>query len=139
MFHQLDGIIIDEHASLATLLGTLTAFYQKMGFEKVRFKPAFYPYTEPSVDVMVFMESRGKWIEMGGSGIFRPEVTEPLGCHHPVLAWGLGIERLGGWLPGLGAFTRNIPNRLLFQGAGTSGHGVARKVATYWPGLVPNH
>ena len=94
VFHQLDGIIIDEHASLATLLGTLTAFYQKIEIEKVRFKPAFYPYTEPSVDVMVFMESRGKWIEMGGSGIFRPEVTEPLGCHHPVLAWGLGVERL---------------------------------------------
>lgn len=94
VFHQVDGIIIDEHASLATLLGTLTAFYKKMGFEKVRFKPAFYPYTEPSVDVMVYMESRGKWIEMGGSGIFRPEVTEPLGCTHPVIAWGLGVERL---------------------------------------------
>lgn len=94
VFHQVDGIIIDEHASLATLLGTLTAFYQKMGFEKVRFKPAFYPYTEPSVDVMVYMPERGKWLEMGGSGIFRPEVTEPLGCKHPVLAWGLGVERL---------------------------------------------
>lgn len=94
VFHQVDGIVIDEHASLATLLGTLSAFYKKMGFEKVRFKPAFYPYTEPSVDVMVYMESRGKWIEMGGSGIFRPEVTEPLGCTHPVIAWGLGIERL---------------------------------------------
>jgi phenylalanyl-tRNA synthetase alpha chain len=65
-----------------------------MGFDKVQFKPAFYPYTEPSVDVMVYMESRKKWLEMGGSGIFRPEVTEPLGCKHPVLAWGLGIERL---------------------------------------------
>lgn len=94
VFHQVDGIIIDEAASLATLLGTLKAFYQKMGFEKVRFKPAFYPYTEPSVDVMVYMPERGKWLEMGGSGIFRPEVTEPLGCKHPVLAWGLGIERL---------------------------------------------
>jgi phenylalanyl-tRNA synthetase alpha chain len=94
VFHQIDGIVIDEHANLATLLGTLTAFYQKMGFQKVRFKPAFYPYTEPSVDVMVYMESRGKWIEMGGSGIFRPEVTEPFGCKHPVLAWGLGLERL---------------------------------------------
>ncbi|MEZ4473563.1 MAG: phenylalanine--tRNA ligase subunit alpha [bacterium] len=94
VFHQIDGIIIDEHASLATLLGTLDAFYRKMGFSGVRFKPAFYPYTEPSVDVMVYMESRGKWIEMGGSGIFRPEVTEPLGCKHPVLAWGLGVERL---------------------------------------------
>lgn len=94
VFHQVDGIIIDENANLATLLGTLTAFYQKMGFQKVRFKPAFYPYTEPSVDVMVYMENRGKWLEMGGSGIFRPEVTEPLGCKHPVLAWGLGVERL---------------------------------------------
>ena len=94
VFHQVDGIIIDENANLSTLLGTLAAFYQKMGFKGVRFKPAFYPYTEPSVDVMVYMESRGKWIEMGGSGIFRPEVTEPLGCKHPVLAWGLGIERL---------------------------------------------
>ncbi|MBW2526000.1 MAG: phenylalanine--tRNA ligase subunit alpha [Deltaproteobacteria bacterium] len=94
VFHQLDGIIIDEQANLTSLLGTLSAFYAKMGFSKVRFKPAFYPYTEPSVDVMVYMESRDKWIEMGGSGIFRPEVTEPLGCSHPVLAWGLGIERL---------------------------------------------
>ncbi|MBI4704996.1 MAG: phenylalanine--tRNA ligase subunit alpha [Deltaproteobacteria bacterium] len=94
VFHQLDGIIIDEQASLATLLGTLAAFYRKMGFAQVRFKPAFYPYTEPSADVLVRMESRGKWLEMGGSGIFRPEVTEPLGCRHPVLAWGLGIERL---------------------------------------------
>ncbi|HSR54092.1 MAG TPA: phenylalanine--tRNA ligase subunit alpha [Acidobacteriota bacterium] len=94
VFHQVDGIVIDEEANLATLLGTLQAFYHKMGFGKVRFKPAFYPYTEPSVDVVVYMESRGKWLEMGGSGIFRPEVTEPLGCKHPVLAWGLGIERL---------------------------------------------
>ncbi|MCB9551775.1 MAG: phenylalanine--tRNA ligase subunit alpha [Myxococcales bacterium] len=94
VFHQVDGIVIDKDASLATLLGTLKAFYQKMGFSDVRFKPAFYPYTEPSVDVMVYMPERGKWLEMGGSGIFRPEVTEPLGCKDPVLAWGLGIERL---------------------------------------------
>lgn len=94
IFHQVDGIVIDENASLASLLGTLETFYRKMGFQQVKFKPAFYPYTEPSVDVVVYLESRGKWIEMGGSGIFRPEVTEPLGCKHPVLAWGLGMERL---------------------------------------------
>ncbi|MCA9088682.1 MAG: phenylalanine--tRNA ligase subunit alpha [Planctomycetaceae bacterium] len=94
VFHQVDGIVIDEHASLASLLGTLESFYLKMGFKQVKFKPAFYPYTEPSVDVVVYLESRGKWIEMGGAGIFRPEVTEPLGCKHPVLAWGLGMERL---------------------------------------------
>lgn len=94
VFHQVDGIVIDKEANLSTLLGTLSEFYRKMGFDKVKFKPAFYPYTEPSADVVVYMESRKKWIEMGGSGIFRPEVTQPLGCHYPVLAWGLGIERL---------------------------------------------
>ncbi len=94
VFHQVDGIIIDEEANLASLMGTLQEFYSKMGFGRVKFKPAFYPYTEPSVDVVVYMESRGKWLEMGGAGIFRPEVTLPLGCRYPVLAWGLGIERL---------------------------------------------
>ena len=94
VFHQVDGIILDENANLASLLGTLDTFYKKMGFQKVKFKPAFYPYTEPSVDVVVYHEGRGKWIEMGGSGLFRPEVTEPLGCRHPVAAWGLGMERL---------------------------------------------
>jgi phenylalanyl-tRNA synthetase alpha chain len=94
VFHQVDGIIIDEEANLASLMGTLQEFYSKMGFGRVKFKPAFYPYTEPSVDVVVYMESRGKWLEMGGAGIFRPEVTLPLGCKQPVLAWGLGIERL---------------------------------------------
>ncbi|MCL4147002.1 UNVERIFIED_CONTAM: hypothetical protein GTU68_016243, partial [Idotea baltica] len=61
VFHQVDGIVIDENASLATLMGTLETFYKKMGFQKVKFKPAFYPYTEPSVDVVVYLESRGKW------------------------------------------------------------------------------
>ena len=92
-FLQVDGVVIDSEASLVTLMGTLKEFYRKMGFEKIRFKPAFYPYTEPSVDVIAFMESRGKWLEMGGSGVFRPEVTEPFGCKVPVLAWGLGVER----------------------------------------------
>jgi len=94
VFHQVDGIVIDEEANLASLMGTLQEFYSKMGFGRVKFKPAFYPYTEPSVDVVVYMESRSKWLEMGGAGIFRPEVTLPLDCKYPVLAWGLGIERL---------------------------------------------
>ena len=68
--------------------------YRKMGFDKVRFKPDFFPYTEPSAEISVYMESKGSWIEFGGSGIFRPEVTRPLGCNVPVLAGGLGLERL---------------------------------------------
>ncbi|MCP4154576.1 MAG: phenylalanine--tRNA ligase subunit alpha [bacterium] len=93
-FYQVDGIIIDEGANLSSLLGTLKTFYKKMGFDKVKFKPSFFPYTEPSIEVFVYMESRKQWLEMGGSGIFRPEVTRPFGCDVPVLAWGLGLERL---------------------------------------------
>lgn len=94
VFYQVDGIIVDHHASFADLLGTLSAFYKKMGFEKFDFRPAFFPYTEPSVEIFVWMESRKDWVEMGGAGIFRPEVTVPFGCDVPVLAWGLGLERL---------------------------------------------
>ena len=94
VFHQVDGIIIDEHGSFAALLGTLEAFYRKMGFARFEFRPAFFPYTEPSVEVFVWHEGRKDWVAMGGAGVFRPEVTEPLGCKVPVLAWGLGLERL---------------------------------------------
>lgn len=94
VFHQVDGIIIDEKATFANLLGTLEAFYRKMGFSKFQFRPAFFPYTEPSVEVFVWSDKKSDWVEMGGAGVFRPEVTEPLGCTSPVLAWGLGLERL---------------------------------------------
>lgn len=94
VFHQVDGIIIDEKASFASLLGTLSAFYKKMGFERFQFRPAFFPYTEPSVEIFVWSERKKDWVEMGGAGMFRPEVTLPFGCEAPVLAWGLGLERL---------------------------------------------
>lgn len=94
VFHQVDGIIVDRQASFASLLGTLGLFYRKMGFHRFQFRPAFFPYTEPSVEVFVWSEGKGDWVEMGGAGMFRPEVTRPLGCDAPVLAWGLGLERL---------------------------------------------
>jgi phenylalanyl-tRNA synthetase alpha chain len=91
-FFQVDGIIVDENASLSTLLGTLSEFYRKMGLTELKFRPSFFPYTEPSAEPYAMF--RGEWMELGGSGIFRPEVTRPLGCKVPVLAWGLGLERL---------------------------------------------
>jgi len=94
VFYQVDGIIVDEQASLANLIHVLSEFYRKMGFPKIDVRPSFFPYTEPSLEVYVYMEERKDWVEMGGAGIFRPEVTEPLGCTSPVLAWGLGLERL---------------------------------------------
>ncbi|MEW6253155.1 MAG: phenylalanine--tRNA ligase subunit alpha, partial [Planctomycetota bacterium] len=103
VFHQIDGIIVDEHASLATLVGTLTAFYAKMGFPKVKVNPSFFPYTEPSAEVLLYLESRRDWVEMGGSGIFRPEVTLPVGITDRVLAWGCGLERLAMFIHGVDA------------------------------------
>ncbi|MBD3336478.1 MAG: phenylalanine--tRNA ligase subunit alpha [Candidatus Eisenbacteria bacterium] len=94
VFTQVDGIIIDEQASFSSLLGTLGAFYEGMGFKSYEFRPAFFPYTEPSVEVHIYYEPKQTWVEMGGAGVFRPEVTRPLGCKLPVLAWGLGLERL---------------------------------------------
>lgn len=92
-FTQLDGIVIDNDASLVTLFGTLAEFYLKMGAREVRFRPSYFPYTEPSVEVFVNFGNLG-WVEMGGAGVFRQEVVKPLGCQSRVLAWGLGLERL---------------------------------------------
>jgi len=92
-FEQLEGIVMDENVSFGNLLGILREFYNRMGFESVRFKPSFYPYTEPSLDAEVYVEGIG-WIEMGGAGVFREEVTAPIGINYPVLAWGLGVSRI---------------------------------------------
>ncbi|HLC52521.1 MAG TPA: phenylalanine--tRNA ligase subunit alpha [Candidatus Nanoarchaeia archaeon] len=94
-FYQIDGIVIDPNANLKHLKGYLTQFYKKMGFEKVRMRPAHFPYTEPSLEVDVFHPIRKEWVELGGAGIFRPEVVKTLlGIDVPVLAWGQGIGRI---------------------------------------------
>jgi len=93
-FHQVDGVIIDTSASLGSLIGTLTEFYRIMGITNIKIKPAFFPYTEPSAEVFARAGSKGGWMELCGSGVFRPEVTRPFGCRYPVLAWGGGLERL---------------------------------------------
>jgi phenylalanyl-tRNA synthetase alpha chain len=91
-FFQIEGIVHEENTNFRQLIGILKEFYRRMGFEKIRFRPAYFPYTEPSMEVDVFWNN--EWMELGGSGIFRPEVTEPVGIKNPVLAWGLGLERL---------------------------------------------
>ena len=92
-FEQLEGIIMDKDVTFANLLAVLKEFYAKMGFEEVRFRPGYFPYTEPSVEPEVFIDGLG-WVELGGAGVFRREVTAPFGIDYPVLAWGLGVSRV---------------------------------------------
>ncbi|MCQ1534750.1 phenylalanine--tRNA ligase subunit alpha [Methanosarcina sp. KYL-1] len=92
-FEQLEGVVMDKDMSFADLLGLLSEFYHRMGFEEVRFRPGYFPYTEPSVEPEVYVDGLG-WVELGGAGVFRKEVTEPFGIKEPVLAWGLGVSRL---------------------------------------------
>jgi len=91
-FMQIEGFIMEEDASFDMLVSVLKEFYHHMGFDKVRVRPGPFPYTEPSLEVDIYYN--GSWMELGGAGVFRPEVTGPLGIKHPVLAWGLGFERL---------------------------------------------
>ena len=93
-FNQVEGVVVGKHITLRDLMGIQKEFYRKIGLAKVKFWPTFFPYTEPSLQSMVYNEKLGKWIELFGMGIFRPEVTKPLGITKPVLAWGGGIERI---------------------------------------------
>ncbi len=92
-FDQCEGIIMDKGLTLRDLLGYLTSICKAVGIEKLKFKPGQFPFTEPSVETFGKHDKLG-WIELGGSGIFRPEVTYPLGIRDTVLAWGIGAGRL---------------------------------------------
>lgn len=92
-FNQCEGIIMDKSLTLRNLIGYLTEICKRVGIEKVKYKPGQFPFTEPSVEVFAKHEALG-WIEVAPGGIFRPEVTHPLGIKDPVLAWGIGSGRL---------------------------------------------
>jgi len=92
-FHQVEGIVAAEDVTFKNLLGILREFYSRLGF-KVRFRPAYFPYTFLSTECEIYLPEKESWIELGGAGMFRPEVLEPLDVDTPVAAFGLGIERL---------------------------------------------
>jgi phenylalanyl-tRNA synthetase alpha chain len=93
-FYQTEGIVLGENVNLRTLLGFLEMFAVEVaGAKEVKYVPGYFPFTEPSVEVHIKHPVLG-WFELGGSGIFRPEVTESLGVKVPVLAWGIGIDRM---------------------------------------------
>lgn len=94
-FHQVEGFVIGRDISLAKMMHTFDMFFRRIGVERLRFKPAFNPYTEPSMEVFGYHTGLGKWIEVGNSGLFRPELLGPLGYDEgvSVMAWGLSLER----------------------------------------------
>lgn len=93
-FFQVEGIVVSEQTSFRHLLGLLSVFAREMArSEEVKFVPAYFPFTEPSVEVHMKHPRLG-WVELGGAGIFRPEVTRPHGVTAPVIAWGLGLDRM---------------------------------------------
>ena len=94
-FHQVEGFIADYDVGLPQLLDTMITFFAKLGMTDLRFKPAFNPYTEPSMEVYAYHPALGKTIEIGNSGVFRPEMIRPMGVpkNVSVIAWGLSLER----------------------------------------------
>lgn len=93
-FYQVEGIVIGEDINFRALLGLLQLFGQEIAKAKeFQFRPAYFPFTEPSVELHVKHPELG-WMELGGAGMFRPEVTQPLGVNVPVIAWGLGLDRM---------------------------------------------
>lgn len=94
-FNQVEGVVADVGLTLGDLIGILYAFFSKMGITQLEFKPAYNPYTEPSMEIFCFHPGLGKWIEIGNSGIFRPEMLLPMNLppNVNVIAWGLSLER----------------------------------------------
>eukprot|EP00915_Cephaloidophora_sp_WS-2016_P003667 GHVH01004936.1.p1 GENE.GHVH01004936.1~~GHVH01004936.1.p1 ORF type:complete len:509 (-),score=77.83 GHVH01004936.1:617-2143(-) len=95
-FHQVEGLIAGPKMSLADLMGFMKNFYEKIGIKDLRFKPAYNPYTEPSMEIFGFHEAKNAYMEVGNSGIFRPEMLRPMGLPEDisVIAWGLGLDRM---------------------------------------------
>ncbi|KAI0495534.1 hypothetical protein KFK09_021835 [Dendrobium nobile] len=94
-FHQIEGLICDRGLTLGDLFGVLEDFFARLGMAKLRFKPAYNPYTEPSMEIFSYHEGLKKWVEVGNSGMFRPEMLLPMGLPEDVsvIAWGLSLER----------------------------------------------
>lgn len=94
-FHQVEGVIADYNLTLGDLIGVLHKFFERLGMTEIKFKPAYNPYTEPSMEIFCYHKGLKKWIEIGNSGMFRPEMLLPMDLPEKVnvIAWGLSLER----------------------------------------------
>jgi len=94
-FFQVEGLIADYNLSLADLIGVIKEFFARIGITGIQFKPTYNPYTEPSMEIHGYSPAIGKVMELGNSGVFRPEMLRPMGLPEgvSVIAWGMGLER----------------------------------------------
>lgn len=94
-FHQIEGLVADRNLTLGDLMGVIKEFFAACGITDIRFKPAYNPYTEPSMEIFGYHPDLKKWTEIGNSGMFRPEMLRPMGLPEDVrvIAWGFGLER----------------------------------------------
>jgi len=94
-FHQIEGLVADYNLNLGNLMGIIAEFFNRLGINDLRFKPAYNPYTEPSMEIFGYHPVLKKWVEIGNSGVFRPEMLLPMGLPENigVIAWGLSLER----------------------------------------------
>jgi phenylalanyl-tRNA synthetase alpha chain len=93
-FFQIEGLVVADDLSVRDLMGTFREFYSQFGIHDLQFKPTYNPYTEPSFELFGRHPETGELIEIGNSGIFRPEMLDPLDVDADVMAWGLALERL---------------------------------------------
>jgi phenylalanyl-tRNA synthetase alpha chain len=94
-FHQIEGLVADYNLTLTELIGSVKQFFERIGIKNLKFKPAYNPYTEPSMEIFGYHPTLKRWVELGNSGMFRPEMLLPMGLPPDVrvIAWGLSLER----------------------------------------------
>jgi phenylalanyl-tRNA synthetase alpha chain len=119
MFHQLEALVVDTDVTMVDLKSTVLQFARAyFGSDtKVRFRPSFFPFTEPSGEVDVWFEDRNKWIELGGMGMVHPNVFRAVGIDpekYSGWAFGFGIERIAMRKYGIGDIRHFVENDIRF-------------------------
>ncbi|MFP4119153.1 MAG: phenylalanine--tRNA ligase subunit alpha [Candidatus Woesearchaeota archaeon] len=100
-FIQAEGFVVGDDLTISDLMGFIKEFYARLGIHKIRFKPTYNPYTEPSLEAHYYNEHTKKWYALINSGIFRPESLAPYGLKgKTVIAWGMGASRVAALLTG---------------------------------------
>jgi phenylalanyl-tRNA synthetase alpha chain len=119
MFHQLEALVVDTDVTMVDLKSTVLQFARAyFGPQtKLRFRPSFFPFTEPSGEVDVWFEDRNKWIELGGLGMVHPNVLRAVGIDpekYSGWAFGFGIERIAMRKYGIGDIRHFVENDIRF-------------------------